>query len=1084
MLRLIMSKDWTATRDEILRRMAADVASEQGNRILMVPELISHDTERRLCASAGDTASRFAEVLSFTRLVPRVAEYVGHGAQPCMDGGGRVVAMAAAARQLHSRLKAYAALETKPEFLKELVDAVDEFKRCCITPADLRYAAEKTEGSLAQKLEELSLLLETYDALCAQGKRDPRDQMNWLLEQMEDSDFAENHIFYIDGFPDYTRQHMAILEHLICHSPCVTVGLNCDSPETDALAFEKASQTARQLLRCAEKTGAQVQIETLPGRPGVLPGVWTGLFQGQPETKTENRIHAVAAESVWQETQFVCDKIMELVRGGCRYRDIGVVCADVAGYQNIVSLVFRRSGIPVYFSGTEEILSKSVVATVLSALEAALGGFEQKDVLRYLRSVLSPVTPDLCDRMENYAVIWGIRGKRWQQTWEDHPEGLGEKWTDGARRKLQQLNEAREKALAPLFRLQEGFRNAKNLAQQARALNDFLEEIALAKRLGQLADQLDREGDNPTAQVLNQLWEILLGALEQMYDVLGQTAWDSESFLRLFTLLLSQYDVGTIPPVLDAVTAGPVSAMRCQQQKYLFVLGAVEGSLPGYGGATGVLTDQERTTLRKLGVPLTGGAMEGIQAEFAEIYGMFCGAEETVWVSYPGGQPSYLYKRIAQMAGGEETPPATLGAAASDPREAGIYLAGLEDGEAARQLGLENWYTGARESLAYAVGDISPENVQALYGQRLTLSASQVDRQAECRMSYFLKYGLRAKERKEARVDPAEFGTYVHAVLEETAKQIKELGGFDQVTLEQTLQIAREHSDAYTREHFSSLTSQRMRYLLHRNLQELEMVVRELWEELQNSGFRPEDFEVGFGDEEKMPPITIPGGKIEAVLRGYVDRVDIWKTEEKSYFRVVDYKTGKKDFDYCDVFNGVGLQMLLYLFALEQGGEAVVGEGSLAAGVQYFPARAPIVSAEGRMTDEEAKLARQKEWKRRGLLLHDEEVLQAMEPGDQITRLCCSRKKDGTISGDLASKKQLKMLEKYLFRLLKEMVDGIASGCVEPNPYTRGTSHNACTFCPYGAVCHQKTVAGRRNYKAMTAQRFWEEIEKEVGSDG
>jgi len=348
-------------------------------------------------------------------------------------------------------------------------------------------------------------------------------------------------------------------------------------------------------------------------------------------------------------------------------------------------------------------------------------------------------------------------------------------------------------------------------------------------------------------------------------------------------------------------------------------------------------------------------------------------------------------------------------------------------------------------------------------------------------MSYFLNYGLRAKQRKEASVDPAEFGTYVHAVLEETARQVKELGGFQKVSLEQTLQIAREHSDVYCAKNFSQLTSERMRYLFRRNLHELEMVVQELWQELQESGFQPEDFEVAFGDNGKLPAIQIPGGKMEAALRGFVDRVDTWKTENASYFRVVDYKTGKKDFDYCDVFNGVGLQMLLYLFALEKGGEEVVGENSIAAGVQYFPARAPIVSADGKLSDEEAQQARQKEWKRSGLLLNDEAVLQAMEPGEQITRLCCTRKKDGTLSGDLADRKQLRQLEKHLMQTLRKMVDDIASGCVEPNPYTRGTSHNACTFCPYGVVCHQKTVEGRRNYKAMTAQRFWEEIEKEVG---
>lgn len=52
-----------------------------------------------------------------------------------------------------------------------------------------------------------------------------------------------------------------------------------------------------------------------------------------------------------------------------------------------------------------------------------------------------------------------------------------------------------------------------------------------------------------------------------------------EQFIRLFRLLLSQYDVGTIPPVLDAVQVGPVSAMRCHQEKHLIVLGAEEGKL-------------------------------------------------------------------------------------------------------------------------------------------------------------------------------------------------------------------------------------------------------------------------------------------------------------------------------------------------------------------------------------------------------------------------------------------------------------------------------------------------------------------------
>ena len=93
-------------------------------------------------------------------------------------------------------------------------------------------------------------------------------------------------------------------------------------------------------------------------------------------------------------------------------------------------------------------------------------------------------------------------------------------------------------------------------------------------------------------------------------------------------------------------------------------------------------------------------------------------------------------------------------------------------------------------------------------------------------------------------------------------------------------------------------------------------------------------------------------------------------------------------------------------------------------------------------------------------------------------------KKDGSLSGDLADRDQLKLLERYVFRVLGSLVEEIASGNVEPNPYTRGSAHDACRFCPYGAVCHSVNVPGRRNYKAMKPQQFWEEVEKEMEKHG
>lgn len=1079
MLEILLSKDWTAGRDEILRLVCQDVKEGRTGVIIAVPELISHDMERRLCERAGDTACRYAQVLSFSRMVKRVQEYARCGAPECMDEGGRIVAMAHAARQLHSRLKAYAAVETKPEFLKQLVEAVDEFKRCCVTAKDLQWASAQCEGVFAQKLEELALLMEAYDSLRQRGKRDPRDQMNWLLEQLEDCDFAENHTLYIDGFPDFTRQHMAIIEHFIQNSPRVVVSMNCDKIATSAASMEKAGQTAAQILKIAQDAGVKCTQRLVASSREKLAPIREGLFQGRIAASQEAResLRLYYADTVHSACEGAVEQVLKLVREGCRFRDIGIVCTDMGAYGDTLNRMMRRSGIPCYQSGTDEVLTNCTMTTILSAMRCALGGYDRKDLMQYIKSVLSPLNMDTCDLLENYTYIWNISGTQWKTPWQYHPKGLGETFTDEDREHLNKLNEARQFVIAPLLALTKGFQSAKNVQEQIGALYRFLEEIDFAGRMELLAKSMESAGDARSAQILNQLWEILISALEQLYDILGQTIWDTETFTRLFSLLLKQYDVGTIPPVLDALTVGPVSAMRCQQVKHLIILGAEEGKFPGYSGAKGVLTDQERVQLRAMQIPLTGGALEGLQAEFSEIYGVVCGADETIIIFAPSANPSYVFKRLAKGVREPENYVPDPVCQITGAMDAAVYLAKQQDSASAKALGIENDYDGICKLRDHHLGALDAENVRALYGNQLMLSASQIDMQAKCRMEYFLHYGIKAEERKEATVDPAQFGTFVHEVLERTCRDVKERGGFHHVSAEETCQMARGYALQYAQEHFSQIQSERLDYLFRRNLMELDAIVKELWEELSVSEFEPVAFELNFGQKDgAMPTVDIEGAAIAACVRGAVDRVDTWNQNGNHYYRVVDYKTGSKDFDYCDVFNGIGLQMLLYLFALENG-EAILGEAPRPAGVQYFPARIPFLSADSKLEGEDLTAKWRDALKRKGLVLKDADILEAMEPGGPV-RLNVKIKK-GEISGHVMDRQQMKQLKAHVFATLRDLVGQIASGNVQPNPYTRGDSFNSCTFCPYKQICRYVTVPGRRNYAAMNADKFWEEIGKE-----
>ena len=84
MLELLHGPDRTANSMELLEQICRNAKSGVSGQILIVPEQYSHETERALCMHGGETISRYAEVLSFTRLATRVFSVYGGVCEDCL----------------------------------------------------------------------------------------------------------------------------------------------------------------------------------------------------------------------------------------------------------------------------------------------------------------------------------------------------------------------------------------------------------------------------------------------------------------------------------------------------------------------------------------------------------------------------------------------------------------------------------------------------------------------------------------------------------------------------------------------------------------------------------------------------------------------------------------------------------------------------------------------------------------------------------------------------------------------------------------------------------------------------------------
>ena len=1103
MLELVIGRSGTGKSTLLLERACEQTT---GGTVLLVPEPQSHEAERRLCRAGGSAACLRAEVLTFSRLANRVFQSAGGLGRAELDAGGRLLLMYRAVQSVASQLSVYARPSRRPAFLTGLLATVDELKSCCVAPEQLSAAGQEIGGREGDKLRDLGLICGAYDALTAQTALDPRDRLTRAAEKLARCRWGEGRRFCVDGFIDFTPQQLELLRLLLEQGERVTVALTCDHLEEDEDGmgvFSAARRTAAQLRRMARELRQECAVVVCdrpsPARSAAMTALEGQLFGplAQPPVPCGEDAALFAAPDARTEVEWTAAKILELVQDkGLRFRDIAVASRSYERYDGLVESVFGRCGIPVFCSAMSDILQKPVLTLVTAALDAVSGGYAYDDVFRYLKTDLTDLDREERDLLENYVLKWDLRGSRWTQEepWALHPDGYGRKLTEADRARLVRLDGLRRRVARPLERLRTN--RVRTGRGQAMALYAFLEEIGLCRRLEERTQQLRLRGELGLAEEYRQLWEILCGGLEQCARLLGDAPMELEEFAGLLKLVLSQYDVGTIPVSLDRVTAGEMLRLSGHGVQVLFLLGADDGSIPGVSGETGLLSDDDRELLAAYGVELGLRGKDRLCREMTAVYTVCTVPDRGLFVTWPARsgseelRPSFLVERLRRvfpdLAVQEEGDGAFRLAA---PRPA-LEQAGTRPQVRRVLKELPQW-TGQVERLERAErwerGSLSQQSVDRLYGRRIPMSASRMDKYKACHFGYFMRYGLDAQPRRSAGFSAPEYGTFVHYVLEHVFRSDGWRADGNGVDREKLKELTRRAVEQYVREELGGLEQQtaRFRYLFRRLMDGVEQVVDNVAQELAASRFEPLAFELGFGRGKELPAVEMTQDGVTIGVTGFVDRVDGWERDGKLYLRVVDYKTGGKNFDLTEVQSGMGLQMLLYLFTLKREGRRLFGKEIVPAGVLYLPAKDAAVSGSRGMTEEERQTLLDRQLRRRGLVLDDPEVLAAMEqPGERGLRFLPVRTgRGGALSSDaLVTARRFERLERHVERVLRDICSELAAGNITADPYWRGPEQNACRYCDYAAACHFEEGRGgdcRRRLAGVSAGAFWAELERD-----
>lgn len=1101
MLTILIGRAKTGKTDRILREIAEK--GDRSQQILLVPEHASHQAEVDLCTFCGDTASRHAEVLSFRRLATRVLAITGGASDVSLDAGGKLLTLQKSLAELAPVLKVYRRPSQRAAFLEQLMGVLDELTSYAVTPETFADQTADVSGTMGDKLRDLALIYADYQArLCSVGM-DARDRMSKLCDHLEESEYIKGKDIYLDGFSYFNGLEQTILRTILSHAASVTITLLGEKGNASEI-FEVSVRTREMLSRLAIEAGCPCQIIYTTSKDETPLGlVERAFFDGEEhwEGQTDD-VQIRETDTVFSEVEQVAADILRLVKNRkCRYRDITVAARNMEDYESIIENVFERYGVPVFLSRRSDILEKPVLSLLGGALDAVMGGCEYEEMFHYLKTGLAGLTPEECDRLENYVLIWEIHGSLWlrEADWVANPGGYGAPWTEARTKELADLNALRRRVREPLKQLQDGLKSCETAGEKVNVLYTFMETLQLQSALEQQMQALSEQGELQAAEETGQLWEILCGVLDQFVEILGSEPMDVETFVRLFRLLLTQYSVGTIPPALDQVSASEITRNDRHTTKYLFFLGVNDHVLPAVAQSGGVLNDDDREALAQRGIRLAPTGMDQFNVELQHLYAALAQPTEGLTVSYPiadvnGSQlrPAFVVERLLNLFPDNcldrenEDKLYRLTAIAPALESAGEKPGGAVWNYFAFQPEWKSHLIAMERAAGMGRGRLTLPAVRMLYGEQFHMSASRLERLRQCHFAYFMQYGLKATQRKTASFDAPQIGTFLHFILENVTSEVAKQGGFGNVSQEMLQELTDQMIHAYVQKELPNFQDRtaRFQYLFSRLRTTACAVAEETARELAQSDFVPVEFELSFGDQGTLPAVTISEPDGELRVNGKVDRVDGWIKDGRLYLRVVDYKTGKKSFDLAEVRMGLDIQMLLYLFTLQREGKSYFQKEIVPAGVLYLPARDEILAQERNVSPEKLAQERAKALRRSGLLLDEPDVLRAMEH-DALSEpkyLPLRVDREGNLSGSIASAAQLGKLGRYVERLLHSIAAEVRDGNIDADPCCHDENDSVCQYCDWASACHFEDGRGNdrlRYITKVTAAEFWQQMEEE-----
>ena len=1119
--------------DEVIR---LSMEHPQEQYFLIVPEQFTMQTQKDIVTRHPNHGTMNIDIVSFARLAYRIFEELAVEQLSVLDDMGKSMVLRKVAAAQKRQLVLFGGQLSKPGFVGQLKSMLSEFYQYGITPEALREMAPSARSPLLrQKLEDLALVEQSFQEYIEGHYITTEQVLDVLCRLVPESGLIRNSVIALDGYTGFTPVQYRLTELFLVYAKQVYVTVTADEAAGiyGKMGIQNLFYMSRQMAVRLSEIAEKNQVKKLPdiilgeqknrrfARRPELAWLEQNLFRYGTETaytgEATDSIVFFQASNPSGEVSHIVHEIQRLVQEGkARYREIAVITGDLPGYGKEITHQFTQNQIPHFMDDKKNVLDNCLVELIRASLEAVRQDFSYESVMRYLRTGLVSQERTMVDRLENYILAMGIRGgKRFRETWERTYRGAGDL-------NVTEVNAFKDRVLAPLFAMQERFRQADlTIAGMTEAVLTLLADCRAEEQLESYQEYFTKIGEHRLAKEYGQVYGLVTELLKRLSDLLGEERVSRKEYLEILDAGFAELKVGVIPAVADRVVVGDITRTRLAHIRVLFFAGVNDGIVPARKERGSLLSDRDRDFLGEHHLELAPTAREESFQQRFYLYLMMTKPSKQLILSWcrtgadgKSRRPSFLIGELramfpdAVLTDQETQMDSEIYSVAEAKQRLSTKLGQYRDGqleqdeEKAQFLELYRWFASSKDNqkilrrfmdaafFVYEQQGISHAVAKALYGEILSGSVTRLEQYAACAYSHFLRYGLELLERKRFELASSDIGTLFHESIDLCFRRVKEKQYDWHTMTNETRDMLVEECVAAVTENYGNTilgSSARNRYLAQRVGQITKRTVWALQQQIKKGDFIPTGFEVSFSAADNLSAMKIALSESEALhLRGRIDRMDVCEDGGKVYVKIIDYKSGSTSFDLLALYYGLQLQLVVYMDAVTEMAQHHYPDKEIVpAGILYYNIADPLAEKKGQPDPEKIDAEILKKLRMNGLVNSELEVVRHLDrtiekESDVIPVVL----KDGEVQAgrsSVANRERFARLSQFVHRKLKEAGQKILDGEIGVAPYKNG-QRTACDYCPYHAVCgfDRKTSGYEFNrWKNRKTEEIWEEICRE-----